>query len=161
MSQKLSNWLAEKVDPYTTEYYEPPIKKYSTAGVYKDTNFMKYYTNTDVEIGNSKEVVAATINAIKYGCYDTDNVAVLKAIETYGPSNSGQQVVIPQNSKLAHANYLFKRLIDVTESKELSVEVVETDRRTGTVSYVNAPIFDKSMKEKFYSFCMQNTEKSK
>ena len=52
---------------------------------------------------------------------------------------------------------LFKQLIDSSIENYLMLELPEYDSKTNTCNIISIPLFTKTMKESFYTFCLNNT----
>jgi hypothetical protein len=150
MDKKLKTWLDNKLDNYTESKYEIPIKAFQTSGKYDREIYEVYYDKNDIDeqmnttyIENEKY-----IEPEKCDPYDCQ-----QSIEEYGE----KKMLMPQNTKRAHCSYLYKLLLDTTIEKNM---YIATPKISGSmIEYIEYPIFDKSMKEKFYSFCMENSLK--
>ena len=147
MTKKINTWLLSKLN----DHYIKDIKSESELpstyyGNFNGRDFYKYYYENDIDLRNSDNISLDLINSDK--CTDLDSLK--KSIECY----DDKSVLILPGSNQSHANYLFKRLIDV--SSNMSYEVPITSE-TGDVTFKNVPLIDVYFKNEFYKHCYTQT----
>jgi hypothetical protein len=160
--QQLKKWLESKINKLEESYYKPQY--IITGGRNNPLNYDLYYDenkdkdknidldlelNDKVTIKYMKNLVKNDINFCKK---DEETQNILKSIETFGK----KEIIIPNNTNRAHANYLFKKMIDISNNDGLLIEIPIFGNEDIEEFF---PVFDKSMKEKFYNFCMTNSLK--
>jgi hypothetical protein len=144
MNNKLNKWLNMPLEK-GENILIPPVSTYKTANKYNLDDFHIYYTENnekdiDIKIANDK-------------LYLFNFPEASKSIEDYGDN---KQILIPQNSNHAHCSFLFKLLVNTIHDEKIYLDV-PIIYKNNLIEYFKEPIFDKSMKDKFYEFCMKNS----
>lgn len=156
---KLKNWLISRIDK-NKNYYEDtlniPQSKNKNLSLYQKYYDINSIYDIDLEL-NDKITIEYIKMRIKSNTFNTELIELISSLEVYQQDNKVRELLIPNNSNRAHANFLFKEIIDCA-NKESNL-INEPEFNEDTLIYATKPIFDKSMKEKFYEFCMNNSLK--
>jgi len=135
----VDKWLREKVsDKYVENLYSKTVIPDNYFGRFDKGLFYKYYSENDIDVANSDPLVGLLSFEL-----DNEDKAVKECVETYGD----KVISLLPSSNQAHANYLFKKLIDA--SADMTYEIPSV---SGLL-----PMFDTSFKNQFYKFCFMQT----
>jgi aspartate/glutamate racemase len=147
MKNNLEKWLRQPIDENKEVFIG---SKYSNIymGRHDPAKYPIYFDgNNDIDIKMNDEAI---VGIVKFNETDIKNskdkelIQMHNSCEKYGD----KMIVFPRNTNRAHANYLFKRMIDLIHLNYLGLSIdPENDSKIAIV--------DTSMKQSFYEFCMQ------
>ena len=163
---ELKKWLNKSIDINVPYPYGITSNEFMTSGVCEYELYNSYYSGqNDIDIEMNDKI---TIEYVKHmlktdveECKKNREIQeILQSLEIYKKDNKViKDILIPNNTKRAHANILYKRMIDCAKDGNLLIETPEIDNNNTGMSFYYQAIFDKTMKDKFYEFCMQNSLK--
>ncbi len=169
MNNNIKLWLDSKIPDAETKYSE----EVSHLPFERDRyiNYFKYYYNdNDQDVKASDKTYLSILKHYNksdgdlcsiQGKLDNNTIQYMKKrVERYihpNESRNSKEILIPPNTYRYHVNYLFKRIIDCVEYNiEICTYFYNNNIKKKAIKF---KLMDKNMKDAFYKFCYDNSNK--